>query len=123
MDKKCLICDSNVIDGYCEIGEKGIRRLMGASILRNDEKSKSSNTMKNGVVHKCCRKVHTRPDSIKKTLKEPTNQQPSTSQNDPRLRSGEKKFDFKNCCLFCAERTDDAFYKMQTKKTFASKSI
>lgn len=94
---KCLICDGDVIDNYSAVGDKGIRGLVNASILRNSEKSVDIEYKKGGVVHKSCRKVYTRHDSTKRTLKEAvTDQEPLTSQDAPRLRSRKAKLNFKS---------------------------
>lgn len=115
MDMKCLICDDVVVDDYSQVGEKGILGLVRASILRSDGKRVVFNDKKSGFIQKSCRKVYTRPDSIKSALRETGNNLPSTSQDDLRLRSTDKKVNLKSNCLFCEECIDDEFQEQQKK--------
>lgn len=111
---KCLICDDVVVDDYSQVGEKGILGLVRASVLRSDGKSVVFNDKKSGFIHKTCRKVYTRPDSIKSALRGTGNNLPSTSQDGLRLRSTDKKVNLKT---FSVKNVSTMNFKSNRKKT------
>jgi hypothetical protein len=109
---ECIICDCNLNVGETLTVTRGLQTLKNASLKRQDGIIVKLENVTSVTVHKECRKLYTRPTSIK--AEENKAAGVSGEDDDDKIsfrsmRSTKESFDFRLHCLICgmeAEQSD-----------------
>lgn len=72
---QCFICDQSLVDGSTVEVERGLDKLINASVVRGDGKHEKLQKLTSTKVYVKCRKEYTRPSSINEYKKKRENEE------------------------------------------------
>jgi len=113
---QCCICEQSFGNSSTVEVERGLDKLINASVERGDRKHEQLQKLTSIKVHVQCRKEYTRPSSINAYKKKRENEEEVAAATSPlkkKMRSSQFAFDFKNCCFICGKDADE---KKENKK-------